>query len=194
MSTSKGQEKREFIMEKAKEIFVQKGYAATSMEDIVQYSGVSKGSIYYHFESKEDLFISMIEKNSNDWLADWLKKENGYTTFLEKLYGIAEHFTEDFQNPLMKISEEFYLSQPAQGAEVVDRLLKSLKINEQLITKIFSEGIDQGILKDDCAEQMATVFCGLLYGLSVSYYNVELTELKTMYKKATDIFLHGTAV
>lgn len=68
MSTPKGSVKRSMILDQALELFVQKGYAATSMEDIVKHTGVSKGSIYYHFSSKDDLFVSMVEKSTaNGW-------------------------------------------------------------------------------------------------------------------------------
>ena len=74
MATAKGQKKRDFILEKAKELFIQQGYSGTSMEDLVRYSGVSKGSIYYHFESKDELFLQLIEKDTKEWLASWREK------------------------------------------------------------------------------------------------------------------------
>ncbi|MGE7925739.1 helix-turn-helix domain-containing protein, partial [Viridibacillus arvi] len=45
------------ILVKAIMLFSQKGYNQTSVEDISKASGYSKGHIYYHFESKEKLFI-----------------------------------------------------------------------------------------------------------------------------------------
>ena len=48
------------ILDAALELFVEKGFAATRLEDVAQRAGVSKGTVYLYFESKEDLFKSVI--------------------------------------------------------------------------------------------------------------------------------------
>ena len=52
---AKGKETRQLIIQKAATIFNTKGIAATSMSDIMEVTGLSKGSLYVHFESKDDL-------------------------------------------------------------------------------------------------------------------------------------------
>ena len=68
---SKGEKTKALIAEKAKVIFEQKGYVGTSMEDIREFSEISKGSIYYHFKSKEELFLYTVEKTSEIWRTGW---------------------------------------------------------------------------------------------------------------------------
>ncbi|HEV3472654.1 MAG TPA: TetR family transcriptional regulator [Actinomycetota bacterium] len=46
----------------ARELFAQKGFAATSIEDIVQAAGVTRGAMYHHFQSKEELFEAVFER------------------------------------------------------------------------------------------------------------------------------------
>ncbi|MDN4091886.1 TetR/AcrR family transcriptional regulator [Brevibacillus agri] len=53
-----GEKTKQHIVEKATELFSQKGYFATSIEDICQATGASKGSLYYHFKNKEQLFFA----------------------------------------------------------------------------------------------------------------------------------------
>ena len=48
------------ILHAALELFVEKGYATTRLEDVAQRAGVSKGTVYLYFDSKEDLFKSVI--------------------------------------------------------------------------------------------------------------------------------------
>jgi AcrR family transcriptional regulator len=50
------EERRAQIIEAALACFARKGYANTTMDDIVAESGLSKGAIYWYFESKDDLF------------------------------------------------------------------------------------------------------------------------------------------
>lgn len=52
---------RERLLGEARRLFQERGYAATSLEQIAEAAGVTKGAIYGHFSSKEDLLISAIE-------------------------------------------------------------------------------------------------------------------------------------
>ncbi|MGH8980705.1 MAG: TetR family transcriptional regulator [Acidimicrobiales bacterium] len=52
---------RDRLVTEAKRLFAERGYAATSLEQIAQAADVTKGAIYGHFESKEDLLLSAIE-------------------------------------------------------------------------------------------------------------------------------------
>ncbi|MGH9047071.1 MAG: TetR family transcriptional regulator [Acidimicrobiales bacterium] len=49
------------LMEEARRLFRERGYAATSLEQIAESAEVTKGAIYGHFDSKEELFVSMVE-------------------------------------------------------------------------------------------------------------------------------------
>jgi AcrR family transcriptional regulator len=52
--------RQEFI-DAAYELFVQKGYHDTSVDDVIKRSGRSKGGFYHHFDSKAELFVAMFE-------------------------------------------------------------------------------------------------------------------------------------
>jgi AcrR family transcriptional regulator len=52
------------ILEAAFEEFSQKGYAATRLEDVAARIGVTKGTIYFYFENKEQLFVAMVRELS----------------------------------------------------------------------------------------------------------------------------------
>jgi AcrR family transcriptional regulator len=47
----------------ALELFVEKGYAGTRLEDVAAQAGVSKGTLYLYFENKEDLFKAVVREN-----------------------------------------------------------------------------------------------------------------------------------
>ncbi len=51
----------EQLIKAARELFARKGFAATSIEDIVEAAGVTRGALYHHFASKEDLFEAVFE-------------------------------------------------------------------------------------------------------------------------------------
>ena len=57
----KSERAREAICAAARRLFAQKGYEATTMQDIVAGSGMSKGAIYHHFRSKQEVLRSVVE-------------------------------------------------------------------------------------------------------------------------------------
>lgn len=52
------------ILEAALELFLARGYSATRLEDVAALAGVTKGTVYIYFESKGQLFLSVIENNT----------------------------------------------------------------------------------------------------------------------------------
>jgi TetR/AcrR family fatty acid metabolism transcriptional regulator len=61
---------RERILEAAERLFAEKGFHETAMDEIVRAAKVSKGGVYFHFPSKEELFFALLDK-----LADALQRE-----------------------------------------------------------------------------------------------------------------------
>src|SRR5689334_12394519 len=52
---------REQIIHAAAELLATQGYTATSLEQVAAHAGITKGTIYYHFESKEALYWAVVE-------------------------------------------------------------------------------------------------------------------------------------
>src|SRR3982750_1415055 len=50
------------LLTAARELFTEKGYAATATEEIVQQAGVTRGALYHHFRDKEELFQAVFEE------------------------------------------------------------------------------------------------------------------------------------
>ncbi|MCD7824995.1 MAG: TetR/AcrR family transcriptional regulator [Clostridiaceae bacterium] len=50
------------ILDIAEVLFHEKGYAVTTIEDILKESGIAKGTLYYHFKSKEEILLAMINR------------------------------------------------------------------------------------------------------------------------------------
>jgi AcrR family transcriptional regulator len=93
------------ILEAAFEEFVDKGYAATRLEDVAARAGVTKGTIYFYFETKENLFVTMIRELSrpiHEELEGFLGDHKGttrefvraYLGFIYKVIAEDAHFRE----------------------------------------------------------------------------------------------------
>jgi AcrR family transcriptional regulator len=52
---------RQLLVSVARELFTEQGYAATSVEDIIERAGVARGALYHHFSGKDALFRAVYE-------------------------------------------------------------------------------------------------------------------------------------
>lgn len=74
------QNTEERILQEAMRLFLERGYHGTSIDDITRAAGLTKGALYWHFESKEDLLkriIKEFEKRYLDSLISSVGKVNG---------------------------------------------------------------------------------------------------------------------
>jgi len=62
--------KKQLIMEKALELFSEQGFEATSVQQITERCGISKGAFYLSFKTKEELLISMVEYYLQQFVTD----------------------------------------------------------------------------------------------------------------------------
>lgn len=63
------EERRNEILDVASELFEKKGFDATSTNDILEKVGIARGTLYYHFKSKEHIMDALIERYNNRLLA-----------------------------------------------------------------------------------------------------------------------------
>lgn len=64
---SKGAQTKDRILKAARKILVARGFNNTTINDIIHSSGVKKGNLYYHFASKEDLCLAVLEDARGDF-------------------------------------------------------------------------------------------------------------------------------
>lgn len=60
---------RDLLVSVARELFTEHGYAATSIEEIIQHAGVARGALYHHFSGKEALFRAVYEAVQSEAVA-----------------------------------------------------------------------------------------------------------------------------
>lgn len=66
---ARAEQTRKTVLLAAATIFDQHGYAATSIDQIVEEAGVTKGALYFHFKSKAELAVAVVEAQYENW--DW---------------------------------------------------------------------------------------------------------------------------
>jgi AcrR family transcriptional regulator len=186
----KAENTKNLIAEKAREVFSQKGYFLASMEMIRIHSGMSKGSIYYHFKSKSDLFMYLLELYTQDWIDKWETKSTELDTARQKLYALAEHFAMDFESPLMQAATEFAGSESADP-KITEQLFEMSNRYFPVVQKVIQEGISNGEFKQGNLEELTIITYGYLASVGSICKIINYPDVNEMYKAAVDLFLDG---
>lgn len=178
----------------ARALFAQKGYKGTSIEDIVEATESSKGNIYYHFKSKEGLFLYLLEEWDLEWEQKWNEQQARYETSTEKLYAIVEQSVmDDFSHPLTKAADEFF-NHEEKTNEVEKRMTVMIDRHLEFNKRLIQEGIDRGELEPMQVEHLAIILESLFFGLNqLSRRSYAMDEVLTIYRTAVKVVLHGIA-
>lgn len=191
---SDGEETKKRIVLKATQLFVQKGYAAVTMNEVCAASNVSKGSLYHHFPSKDELFLYVVEEDTAQWLQAWEDKKKEIVGVQERLYALAEHYANDFQNPLIRALEEFSRSR-AHPEDITKRLALLYEAASHACRDLLKEGMDTGDFIKGDLEDYVIIVNGMLEGIGrVSEYSIhEKTsdDIKKYYREAVRLLLQG---
>ena len=143
------------ILDTATRLFVQKGYERTSIQDIINnLGGLSKGAIYHHFKSKEEILIAVTNKMtevSNKMLFKIRNAPN--MTGKEKLKKLLE---DSLNRP---VHDEIFSAAPnikSSPALVSSILMESVEtVAPEYVLPIIKQGIEDGSIRTEYPEELA---------------------------------------
>jgi TetR/AcrR family transcriptional regulator, transcriptional repressor for nem operon len=95
----KGQETRGRILEQAAALFNQKGYAGASMADLMEATGLQKGGLYRHFESKEALAVEALDYAIARMSERFRGAVSGRTDAVDRVIAVVEVFGGVLRDP-----------------------------------------------------------------------------------------------
>lgn len=89
---SKSKRTRRFILEKTADIFNTKGYAGTSLADLTEATGLTKGSIYGNFANKEDVALAAFDHNLSVVIQAVQERMQQAQTYYQKLFVYSQFY------------------------------------------------------------------------------------------------------
>lgn len=167
---------RHFVIEKAREVFEQKGYTNTTIEYIASAAGISKPTLYNHFSGKDEIFRHVVELANSEFEALIIPVLNREEPFTEKLriltYDILNHINKN--RGILKIAfhESHMFIEAIDKAETggIKKFLESKQHSINNMTRFFKGGVEEGIIRDDLPlELMAIFYSGVLGEFSLGY-------------------------
>ena len=155
------------ILEAAFKVFVDKGYSKTTMDDIVERSGLSKGALYHYYKSKKDLFLSLIDHWEIYTFKNFYKKESND----RKASDILRIFGQNVLQTLNKkkyayIAEIEFWSLSNYDKDIKDRSQRLYDKLLNLFEKVVKKGIKQGEFKELNIRRTAMIILAVFQGVN----------------------------
>lgn len=173
----KSVQKRNYIIEKAREVFQEKGYLAVTMKDIVEACDISRGGLYLYFDSVEDVFQAVMRMESEE-ADDVFGPAISEAASSADILGL---FLQEQKKELLKKDGnltraifEYNFQQKVPPKENAYR--KQFDMAVKVIEKLIVQGIEEGDLYCDDPRGAARNMMYVLEGLRISSQTFGITE------------------
>jgi TetR/AcrR family fatty acid metabolism transcriptional regulator len=147
---------RERLLHAALACFSRKGYHQTTTDEIVTESGMGKGTLYRYFETKQDLFISLI-----DWFMLEFDEEIAHSwsegmPAADRIRAMVNVFLQESEQliPFFKITVDFW-AQSMESDRLQRMFWKWLRRYQKQLAGVIKEGVARGEFRPVQAEQVA---------------------------------------
>ncbi|MFC7372809.1 TetR/AcrR family transcriptional regulator [Fictibacillus iocasae] len=188
------EEKRNAILESALRCFGQKGYQATIIDDIVADSKISKGAIYNYFSSKEEIYLQLLQKRTDEFFSSAEEEFASLPDALSKVRFLFERFrvqelTEESKQAT-RVYIEFWLFSSRQD-DLRDVMEQRYERFISYIGNVIDEGQKSGEFKKDLDPvRMSEIFWSMRDG-NVLHYSFlgDQTKYEQTWKVLEELFL-----
>ncbi len=162
----KAEERRQEIVFAAQELFLEKEYEKTTLQDVINKIGIAKGTVYYYFDSKEELLEAVVENMVNEYL-------NKIRLVLDQSTGNAFERMQSLirASPVAneEMTERFHLAGNL-GLHVRVLALTLMKL-APYYAEVIAQGCEEGVFKTDHPlEVVEILLAGIQFMTDVGVY------------------------
>ena len=183
-NSKEAEERKKEILDVAEELFTAKGYEGTSTTDILERVGIARGTLYYHFKSKEEILDALIDRIIQGMVSNIRLALSDKSTALQKLISFVGAMKVD-----SAIGKEItdYAHKP-QNALMHQKIQNSLlEVLTPIAAEIIKEGIKEGIVSTNYPEEAAEML--LIYSSVVFDDMNEITPIE--WKRKAEGFVYN---
>ena len=182
------------IFETSMKLFAEKGYDATSIEEITATVGVAKGTLYYHFSSKEEIFNFLVEEgikllqNSVDIKT---AKFSNYIDKIKSIILIQIKIVAKYEDLITILLSQFW-GHEQRHQKCRKHILEYINQIENIVIK----GMEQGQIKKGDAQAVASEIYGLICSSLVykTRNNEQEINMMKLYKEFENTVVEGLRV
>jgi AcrR family transcriptional regulator len=157
---------RAFILQTAAEAFAESGYADTTLAELIARSGMTKGAFYFHFPSKEQLALAVLEEKQRQWLAAVERSVLAEPTAIGQLRALGPaivrlHRVDESAFSISRLTRDL-----SRMPEVADRVREQMQAWLALVAGIVARAQEEGEARSELdPTALATILIAATDGL-----------------------------
>lgn len=171
----KSVQKRQFILETARKVFMEKGFKQVTMKDIVDACEISRGGLYLYFESTKEIFLEVLRMESQETDDTFAISENASSADILALF-LKEQKKELLRkknNLSIAVYEFFFDNKVAKKDNIIRNQFEEAV---GVIEKLIAAGVENGEFYCEDPLGAARNIMYVLEGLKVSAHTIGITE------------------
>ena len=181
------------IFETSMKLFAEKGYDATSIEEITATVGVAKGTLYYHFSSKEEIFNFLVEEGMKLLQNSIDIKTAKFSNYIDKIKAIVLiqiKIVVKYEDLITILLSQFW-GHETRNKKCQKHILEYIGKIENIV----KEGIEMGQIKRGNPEAIASEIYGLICSsLVYKTRKEEKIDMMKLYKEFENTVIEGLKV
>ncbi len=175
--SEKSAQKKKYIIETARRIFMDKGFKEVTMKDIVEACQISRGGLYLYFSSTKELFeevLKMEQEDADDVFAESITEETTPTDILAIFLKEQKKELLNKQNSLGKATYEYFFANDIPGRD--NLLKKQFDAAVHVLEGLIQEGVESGEFYCEDPRGCARNIMYLLEGLKIASHTRGISE------------------
>lgn len=178
------------IFETSMKLFAEKGYDATSIEEITATVGVAKGTLYYHFSSKEEIFNFLVEEGMKLLQNSIDIKTAKFSNYIDKIKAIILiqiKIVVKYEDLITILLSQFWGNE-ARNQKCQKHIIEYVNKIENIV----EEGIKAGEIKPGNPQAMASEIYGLICSsLVYKIRSKEEIDIMKLFKEFENTIIEG---
>jgi AcrR family transcriptional regulator len=186
------QVRRKQILAAAAQVFASRGFHTATVSDVAAKAGVSQGTIYWYFESKEKLLEAVLLSFFEDWEQRLTTVLERYPSATGKLRALGQSMVGFCRTAegLFTLFVEYWTSSPNRAA--TSQLWTSLLVQyKQMLVNIIDDGVQSGEFKRDDAASIAWAVMAAYDGLAAYIMLMPDLDLDAISQALVETLLNG---
>lgn len=175
--SDKSAQKRKYILEKARQVFMEKGYKNVTMKDIVEACEISRGGLYLYFSDTRELFLEVLrleQQDTDDVFEAGIPKEAEASDILALFLKEQKRELLNKKPALTVASYEFFFENRITGRENI--LRRQFDAAVLVIQKLIEEGVENGEFYCEEPKRAASNIMYVLEGLKIASQTRGISE------------------
>lgn len=186
------------IIQAALHLFTERGFAATKMEEIAARAGVTKGTVYLYFPSKEDLFRAAVEETllPSLWLGERMVEEDEGKSQAEMLRALLANWWDVISTPPLSGLPKLVMAEAANFPGVAKFFVEKLnQRGRRIFERVIQRGVERGEFREvdpriAARLLLAPVVWAMVHMHSLEPFDTPL-DLEDHLEVHIDLFLRG---